>query len=216
MSLLVGPAPATAGTMRDAETVRSILRKSDLLMDVLARCAGLGLSGWYLAAGCVTQTIWNHRTGRPLEQGIRDHDLIYFDAADLSWGAENEVIQAAQAVVGDLPVVLEVRNQARVHLWYEARFGIPCPRYLSTEMAIGSFPSTATSVGVRLEPGGEWRFHAPFGFADLLGLVVRPNLVLAPADVFVQKARRWQEHWPELRLCGADPEEQESDTCARH
>ncbi|MCO5996742.1 nucleotidyltransferase family protein [Actinoallomurus rhizosphaericola] len=207
MNLLVGPAPAPAGTVRDAETARSMLRESDLLVEVLARCAGLGLPGWYLAAGCVAQTVWNHRTGRPLDQGIRDHDLIYFDDADLGWAAENEAIRAARAAVRDLPVELEVRNQARVHLWYEARFGIPCPRYLSAEMAIGTFPSTASSVGVRLEPDGAWRLYAPFGLTDLLGLILRPNLVLAPAGVFARKARRWRERWPELRLCAPEPED---------
>jgi hypothetical protein len=183
-----------------AATVRSILLRSARFVDVLSRSAELGLPEWYLAAGCVAQTVWNFRTGRPLDAGIRDYDLIYFNPSDTSWDAENEIIRAAQARLADLPVIVEIRNQARVHLWYEQRFGKPCPPYDSAESAIDSFPATATSVGVRLEPTGHWRFYAPFGFNDLLNLVVRPNFALAPRNVYIEKSRRWIECWPELRV----------------
>jgi hypothetical protein len=160
----------------------------------------LDLPDWYLAAGCVTQTIWNSLTGRPLDGGIRDYDLIYFDGSDTGWDAENGIIVAAETLMADLPIVLEVRNQARVHLWYEQRFGVPCPPYRSAGAAIRSFPATATSIGVRLLPAGQWQFCAPFGFDDLLGLIVRPNRALAPRHVYEQKSRRWLQCWPELKV----------------
>jgi uncharacterized protein len=187
-----------------AETVRTILLGSGQLMEVLRRCAELALPQWYLAAGCVTQTVWNHLTGRPLDADIRDYDLIYFDDSDLSWDAENDVIKKAAGRFHDLPIEVEVRNQARVHLWYEERFGKPCPAHTGTESAIDTFPATATSIGVRLEPDGSWRFYAPFGFADLMDLIVRPNLKLAPPEVIEKKARRWQECWPELQIKPTD------------
>jgi len=200
MTILSGKNSGTPQALEAAEEVRAILQGSRRFVEVLEHCAALDLPGWYLAAGCVTQTVWNHLTGRPVDGGIRDYDLIYFDDADLSWEAENDVIQLACERVRSLPVELEVRNQARVHLWYESRYGIPCPPYTSSESAIDSFPSTATSIGVRLTEEGVWRFYAPFGFDDLLRLVVRPNLVLAPAEVYAQKAARWKKHWPELRI----------------
>src|ERR1700730_3374080 len=38
---------------------------------------------------------------------------------------------------------------ARVHLWYEDRFGYALKPYLSSADAIATFPTTATAVGVR-------------------------------------------------------------------
>ncbi len=53
-----------------------ILQGSRRFVEVLEHCAALGLPGWYLAAGCVTQTVWNHLTGRSVDGGIRDYDLL--------------------------------------------------------------------------------------------------------------------------------------------
>jgi hypothetical protein len=116
---------------------------------VLSRAASLRLPGWYLTAGCLFQTVWNVVTGRSPGDGIKDYDLFYFNAADLSWEAEGLVIQSANEAFGDIPVEVEIRNEARVHLWYEGKFGTPCPPYTSTEDAIdcnhllsGSTPRT--------------------------------------------------------------------------
>ena len=94
---------------------------------VLGGAARMGLPGWYLVAGCLYQTVWNVVTGQPPEAGILDYDLAYFDDTDLSWDAEDAVIQAGDEVFAGLPVPVQIRNQARVHLWYEQKFGVPVP-----------------------------------------------------------------------------------------
>ncbi len=144
------------------------------------------------------QTVWNVVTGWPPTEGIKDYDLFYFDDSDLSWEAENEVIQAGESAFGDLPVAVEIRNEARVHLWYEDHFGVPCAPYTSTEAPIDSFAATTCCLGVRLNGEGGWRIYAPHGVADVFNLVVRPNPVLAPRSVYETKTRRWLEQWPEL------------------
>ncbi|MEW9549298.1 nucleotidyltransferase family protein [Nonomuraea sp. NPDC050783] len=180
-----------------ADATVKVLRASPRLAAVLEGARALGLPGWWLAAGAVAQTIWNHVTDRDPDHGIRDYDLVYHDAADLSWAAEDAAIGAGRRVFGDLPV--EIRNEARVHLWYEERFGVPCPPYDSAEDAIGSFPATTCSLGVRITAGGEWKVYAPYGVADAFGLVLRPNPRLAPRHVYEAKVARWTAAWPELR-----------------
>lgn len=175
------------------------LQRNPALMEVLSRASALDLPGWYLTAGCVVQTVWNVVTGREPGAGIKDYDLFYFDASDLRWEAEDQVIQAGAAIFAGLPPV-EIRNQARVHLWYPERFGVPCPAYPSTEAAIDSFVATTCCVGVRVERGGRWRVYAPHGLPDVFNLIVRPNPVLAPRSVYEAKTRRWQEVWPELTV----------------
>ncbi|MFI8229230.1 nucleotidyltransferase family protein [Streptomyces sp. NPDC085900] len=182
------------------DALRAALSRNSVLTQVLERGATMGLPGWYLTAGCLFQTVWNVVTGRPPTEGIKDYDVFYHDARDLSWEAEDAVIRAGREVFAGLPAEVEIRNEARVHLWYEDRFGVPCPPYESSEAAIDSFAATTCCLGVRLEAGGRWRVYAPHGLSDVFGLVLRPNPVLAPRSVYEAKAARWREQWPELTV----------------
>ena len=182
------------------EHFRAALASNPTLMRVLDLAAGLDLPSWYLMAGCLYQTVWNVVTGQPPEAGILDYDLGYFDASDLSWEAEDAVIQAGRKVFGSIAAPVQIRNQARVHLWYEAKFGAPCPPHESSEAAIDTFEATCACLGVRLEPGGRWRIYAPHGFSDVFNLVARPNPVLASRHVYQAKVTRWQRQWPTLTV----------------
>jgi uncharacterized protein len=180
--------------------LRAALHENPTLTEVLARAASMNLPGWYLVAGCLYQTVWNVVTGQPADAGILDYDLAYFDGSDLSWDAEDNVIRAGNAVFAALPSPVQIRNQARVHLWYQQKFGVPCPPHASTEAAIGTYEATAACLGVRTEPGGRWRVYAPYGLSDAFNLVVRPNPVLAPRHVYQAKTQRWRKQWPELTV----------------
>ncbi len=183
-----------------AAQFKETLRRNLTLTEVLARAASMNLPGWYLVAGCLYQTVWNVVTGQPPEAGILDYDLVYFDSSDLSWGAEDAVIQTGHQVFADLPAPVEIRNQARVHLWYEQKFGQPCRPHESTEAAIDTYEATTACLGVRLQPEDEWRIYAPHGLADVFNLVVRPNPVLAPRHVYDTKTTRWRRQWPNLTI----------------
>jgi uncharacterized protein len=179
---------------------RAALSRNQTLTDVLGRAAAMRLPAWYLVAGCLYQTVWNVVTGQPAEAGILDYDLAYFDGSDLSWEAEDAVIRTGNDVFGGLPAPVQIRNQARVHLWYEQKFGAPCPPHESTEAAIDTFEATTACLGVRVEQDGRWRIYAPHGLADVFNLVVRPNPVLAPRDVYHAKITRWRRQWPGLTI----------------
>ena len=91
-------------------------------------------------------------TGQPPEVGILDYDLAYFDDSDLSWEAEDRIIQLGNKIFAGLPAPVQIRNQARVHLWYPRKFGTACPPHASTEAAIDTFEATNASVGVHQAP----------------------------------------------------------------
>ncbi|MGW2071288.1 nucleotidyltransferase family protein [Streptomyces sp. NPDC001953] len=181
-------------------TLKSVLSRNEVLLEVLERSASLALPGWYVTAGCLFQTVWNVVTDRPPTSGIKDYDVFYFDGGDLSWEAEDAVITVGAKAFAGLSGEVEIRNEARVHLWYRQKFGVACAPYASTEAAIDSFAATTCCLGVRLEPGGRWRVYAPHGLSDVFNLVVRPNPVLAPREVYESKTARWRRHWPELRV----------------
>ncbi len=187
---------AERSTAAQASEFERMVLRNPYVRAILERAPGLSLSGWYLGAGCLFQTVWNLLSEREPAAGIKDYDLVYFDDSDLSWEAEDRAIRRCAAAFDDLGVEVEVRNQARVHLWYEDRFGVACPPYQSTEAAIDTFPATVCCLGIRRLDGAELSVYAPYGFGDLFGLVLRPNTVLAPRHVYEAKARRWSSTWP--------------------
>ena len=139
-------------------------------------------------------------TGRPAGTGIRDADLFYFDP-DTTWDAEDAVIGRGAERFAGLPVPVEIRNEARVHLWYAERFGVPAPApFRDCAEAIDSFAAVCCAVGVTVDGDGQPRVYAPYGLGDLLGLVVRPHRRLAPRHVYEAKATRWRAVWPELTV----------------
>lgn len=182
------------------EALHQILRQNPTLTDVLAGAAELDLPGWYLTAGCIFQTVWNVVTGRKATEGILDYDLFYFDETDLSWDAEDAVIGAGRTAFAGIPAEVEIRNEARVHLWYEQKFGTPCQPYTSTEAAIDSFAATTCCIGIRVEPGAHRRTYAPHGLSDMFNLVVRPNPIQATRDMYLAKTDRWRRQWPALTV----------------
>ncbi|HEY8978168.1 MAG TPA: nucleotidyltransferase family protein, partial [Streptomyces sp.] len=78
------------------DSLRAVLSRNSVLTEVLERTATMALPGWYLTAGCLFQTVWNVVTDRPPAHGIKDYDVFYFDDRDLSWEAEDAVIEAGR------------------------------------------------------------------------------------------------------------------------
>lgn len=176
-----------------------MLARNPVLAMVLDRAADVGLPGWHLTAGCLVQTVWNVLHGFPPTYGIRDYDLFYFDDRDTSWEAEDAVVQECARAFTGVPAAVEVRNQARVHLWYPAKFGLPCDPFRTCEDGIDSFPVMTCCVGTR-RVGTGLSTYAPHGFEDLLNLVVRPHAARPLRAVYEAKTRRWSEAWPGLRV----------------
>src|SRR2546426_11685534 len=107
----------------DTRRLRTILENNSVIERILLRASSLQMPNWYLGAGCIAQTVWNSLHGFRLTQNIQDYDLAYFDSTDLSEEAEEKTIRKAQSVLGDLGVNIDVKNEARVHLWYKKHFG---------------------------------------------------------------------------------------------
>lgn len=72
-------------------------------MQVLTAARDLDLPDWLLVSGAVHQRTWNHLTGRPPDHGVKDYDLVYFDASDLGYEAEDQVIRRAASVFHAMP-----------------------------------------------------------------------------------------------------------------
>jgi len=182
--------------------LKKLISKNNHIRTILDRSSALRLPQWYLGAGCVAQTIWNLFHGFPPEKNIKDIDLAYFDP-DLSFEAEDRYIKHVQDLLGDIPVKLDVKNQARVHLWFADKFGYRIQPYRSIEEAIDTWPTTSTCVGVRIKER-KCHVYAPYGLDDLFNMVVRPNKKQIQESDYINKVKRWKKCWPRLKIIAWD------------
>ena len=176
----------------------AIVRTDPDLMHLLERLRSIGLPQWRLVAGCLYQTVWNTLTQRPRGTGIKDYDLIYYDSDDPSWEAEDAVIRRVTKATRDCVGPVEVRNQARVHLWFGERFGGTYPQLSAADDSLRYYASIVHAVGVRLEHDGALDVAAPFGLDDAFAMIIRPNRTLANAASHTAKAARAKAIWPEV------------------
>jgi len=166
---------------------------------VLQRAPLLGVQDWWLTGGAVFQAVWNRLDGRAPDTGVLDRDLFYFDPSDLSWEAEDVVMRRAADLFSDLASPVQVRNEARVHLWFEYRFGTASEPSVSSRDAMNHFASTTCCYGVTNTARG-LEVHAPHGFADLVAQRIRPNPGPATREVYESKTARWLTEWPSLKV----------------
>jgi hypothetical protein len=157
----------------------------------------------WIVSGCLVQTVWNVLTGRAVDYGINDYDIFYFDP-DTSWAAEDAVILKLQHRLAWSGVAIELRNQARVHLWYPEKHSLPYPPLAASTEGIDRFLTKNTQVGIRRTQHG-YDVYSPNGFDDIAGLIVRPNPGpnFSPAN-YEAKAARWKNLWPELTVLSVE------------
>lgn len=162
---------------------------------ILERWDALALPDGWLVAGCLFQTVWNLHAGRAPEADIKDYDLFYFDASDLSGDGEQQLQARANDILADLGVSIEVSNQARVHTWYAAYFGHPYPPLRNARDGIDRFLMPATCVGICPES-----IYAPNGLDMLYEGVLTTNPLTPYLDLFEAKAASYRSRWPWLRI----------------
>jgi uncharacterized protein len=196
---LDGDALAHAPLARQVEALEATVRGNPMACVLMDRLPELGLPSWYLGAGAVAQTVWNYLHGFEPTHGISDYDVVFFDSGDLTESHEAAVEAEVLSLFGEHRAHLDVTNEARVHLWYERRFGRPLTPYRSVEHAIASWPTTATSVGIR-SGKHDVVVCAPFGLTDLFSMTVRANTTLIDRAIYETKTTRWRGLWPRLTV----------------
>ncbi len=173
-----------------------IISGNKYICSFLERLPTLNIPDWYLAGGCLFQAVWNELSGYPPDYGIQDYDMFYCDSNDLSWEAEDKVIRQCIETFADLGVEVQVRNQVRVHLWYEKKYSAPCPQLKSYREGIDGFLNKSSCFGVRSYLNRRYEVYVPFGFTDLFDMIIRPNIIRNAPDVYYSKVHRWRQIWP--------------------
>lgn len=175
------------------------IQETPYLNEVLEKSSELNIPNWYFGAGCLSQSYWNYKFGRPKGNNIKDIDWIYFDDSDLSEESENRIQNKVQNHFKELPFEFDVNNQARVHLWYKEIFGYSIVPYKSSKDAVKTWPTTLTSVALT-KNGDNIEIFAPFGLDDFFSLKVRANKVQITEEIYLKKVNRWKKCWPDLTV----------------
>jgi hypothetical protein len=191
--------------MDQNEEIRSTILASPLLRPIIDGWDKVSLPDCWLVAGAIAQTVWNKTFDLPCTHGISDIDIVYFDSDDLTENGETRQAARIRATFSHLPVWIDVKNEARVHMWYETKFGYQITPYTSTAEAITTFPTTATAIGLKPSQGS-LLLDAPFGADDLMNGVVRPNKKQITREIYDTKTTRWIAAWPDLSVVPWDDE----------
>jgi len=173
---------------------------------ILQRLPMLGLNEAWLVAGSVFQSYWNALSGRPVTEGIKDYDIFYFDDGDLSYEAEDAAIRRARLVFADLDALIDLKNQARVHLWYRDRFGSDYPPVATAAEAIGRFQIRCTCVGLRPKTDGSLELHAAYGLEELARGELVTNMRCPSLQGVSAKAESYRQRWPWLTIASVNRE----------
>lgn len=177
---------------------KEIILKNNVLKTILERLEGYGLDNYYVAAGAINQTVFNYYHNNSMNYLIDDYDIVYYDE-DLSYEKEDKIIKEINLLCKDLNVSLDIKNQARVHLWFKNKFGYSIKPSESVEDAISKWGSTVTCIGVRLK-NNELTIFAPYGLNDLFSLIIRPNKENFIKKGYEEKTRKWKQNWPKLTI----------------
>lgn len=181
-------------TLDDEQLVIKIVRNSPATMEVL-RVAGRHSAALWLGGGSVRTLAWNYLTGRSEE--VHDYDVVYFEPRDLDEATDKRIEAELKA---QLPrsIKISVKNQARMHTVNGE------PKRSSLEDAIANWPEKATATAIRIDDSdGNILVIAPYGFDDVLNLVVQPTPYHAANPTAFNRRlaeKDWKKNWPELEI----------------
>lgn len=185
---------------QQSAALETFVRGEPFLMELLAFIRDEGLSDGWLVSGAIYNMVWNRLTDRPALENIKDADVIYFDDRDLSYEAEDIVIQRFNRRFAEAPVPVEVRNQARVHLWFPDKFGVEVAPLTHALQSLERYASKTHAVAARLLPSGAMEIAAPFGLDDLFSFRVVPNHVIDNRTAHEEKGARARAQWPQVTV----------------
>jgi hypothetical protein len=182
--------------IRDSADIADFIQSRPEMVRLLTAVESLQLPDSWIGAGFIRNAVWEALT---LKKGAAcsDVDVIYFDANDR--GAERDAAVEIALRRGWPDIRWAVKNQARMN---ERNADSP---YRDSADAIAHWPETATAIAARWRCG-RVEVIAPYGVADLVGLIVRPTPAFADKlDLYRARVERkgWRARWPELAILDA-------------
>jgi hypothetical protein len=133
----------------------------------------LALPDAWLVSGCLVQTVWNVLTSA---RSITASTITTCSISIPIRRGKRKTRSSARWRSGfaSRGIAVEARNQARVHLWYPGKHGLPYPELRCSTQGIDRFLTKNTQIGIR-RTREAYEVYAPNGYDDVAALIVRPN-----------------------------------------
>ena len=179
-----------------------ILEKNIELMDILDFIDKLNLPNFYIAAGSVFQTIWNYYDNKPLNDKIKDIDVIYYNNEDLSVDTDIKYYNLINdyCIKQGYNYEIDVSNEARMHLWKKEKFNIDVRQYINSEDAISKWIATVHAIGITKD-NDNIKIYAPYGLSDIYSRTIRPiKHKYNTKEIYDKKAKSWSERFSNLNI----------------
>jgi uncharacterized protein len=148
----------------------------------------------------IQQTYFNFRHGFELHKNINDVDIAFFDTSCFSEEKEQKIEKEINLTIQHETIKADVKNQARVHLWYKENFGYEIKPYIDIFDAIDSFPTTTTTIGVRKNKHNQYFVYSSYGLDDLYGLVQKPNKKQITEEIYIKKKNKISINWGNVKI----------------
>lgn len=184
------------------EMIISILKSNQELMAILDYVEKLKLPNFYIAAGSIFQTVWNYYDDKPLNYGIKDIDVIYFDKSDLSVDKDIEYYEKIKRYSDSMGYhyEIDVSNEARMHLWKKEKNNVEVEPYINSEDAISRWIATVHAIGITKE-NDEIKIYAPYGVSDIFTRTIRSIKHEGNSkELYEKKISSWEERFDNLTV----------------
>lgn len=184
------------------EMIISILKQNKELMSILRYVEKLQLPNFYISAGSIFQTVWNYYDKKPLNYGIKDIDVIYFNKNDLSVNTDLMYYKKIQEYSDKQKYnyEIDVSNEARMHIMKKERYNIVSKPYTSSEDAMDKWIATVHSIGIT-KCNDEIKIYAPYGFSDIFSRTIRPIKHKDNSkELYDKKVNSWKERFDNLNI----------------
>lgn len=184
------------------EIIISILKRNKELMSILTYVEKLKLPNFYISAGSIFQTVWNYYDNKPLNYGIKDIDIIYFNKKDLSVDTDLMYYRKVKAFADKQKYnyEIDVSNEARMHIMHKEKYNNIIEPYISSEDAINKWIATVHSIGIT-KINDEIKIYAPYGLSDIFNRTIRPIKHKDNSkELYDKKVNSWKERFDNLNI----------------
>lgn len=174
--------------------VIDLLKSDPVRWHALGLVAQLDIKSACIGAGFVRNLVWDHLHDQPSDCRDHDIDVLWFDPDQADAQTDRDLeLRLTQL---DPSFDWSVKNQARMHLKNQDE------PYHSVADAMAYWPETATAIAAQRR-GDHCKLITPFGYEDLLGMVLRPTSQ-QPHKLQAFRTRlstkTWQDRWPNVTV----------------
>ena len=182
------------------EKAIEILKMNTDLMKILDYISELKLPNSYIAAGSVFQTIWNYYDNKPLNYGIKDIDIVYYDKDNTSKDSEHDLENKIIDHFKELDYEFDVHNEARMYLWKKENENQNIDSFKNSEDAIDQWIATVHAIGITKE-NGNVKIYAPYGLSDIFSRTIRPiKHKNNSKEIYDKKVASWSNRFDNLNI----------------